>query len=377
MPEITVLPVTRPAERSAFVEFPYRLYRGHPVWVPPLRLEQRHVIDTARHPFYRHAAVQLFLARRRSDVVGRIAAILDEHRGPGETERTGTFGFFESRPDQAIATALLDAARDWLRARGVHRMRGPLSPSINYLVGALVEGFDDPPSLGLPYNPPYYDALLTGASLAKAQDVVALTTKLGDLRSAKARRLARFGGSIPGARLRPYDPRRREQDIEAVWKLYSKAWTANWGSVPASLEEMRAIVADCERFADVRLVQFCEVHGEPVGLIVALPDLNQALGRANGRLLPFGWWRIWRATKKISRARVILLGVLPEWQGSALGALFLEVAQQPAADPYLDVEASWILESNHAALRGFEILGASVSKRYRIYEGKTGLPACP
>src|SRR5215469_13211770 len=105
MPEIQVLPATHSAERAAFVNFPYELYRDDPHWVPPLRLEQRHMIDTAHHPFYRHADIELFLARRNGETVGRIAAILDEHRSPGETLHTGSFGFFESRPEPAIATA--------------------------------------------------------------------------------------------------------------------------------------------------------------------------------------------------------------------------------------------------------------------------------
>jgi hypothetical protein len=369
MPELlTVTPARTRSHRREFLELPYLLHRDNPRWVAPLRSEQKKMLDEQRHPFYRHAEIETFLARRGPRAVGRIAAILDGNAREENGGRIGAFGFFDCLPDPEAAAALIDGARHWLRSRGARTMRGPTDPSFNYNCGILIDGFEDPPAIGLAYNPPYYDPLLTAAGLRPVKDLLAIHLRRDDLLSARARRFARFGLSTPGLRLRTYDPRRREREIECVWDLYSRGWASNWGFVPASLEEMRLLVTEFERNADPRLVQFCEVGGRVVGVVVVLPDWNQALRHARGSLLPLGWWRVFRASKRISRARICILGMLPEWQGTALAAAFLSLADSPAAEPYQEVEASWILEDNHAALRGMLLLGGRVAKRYRIYD---------
>ena len=367
MPELEVVQASRGCLRRAFLEFPYRMYAQDAVWVAPLRGEQKKILDERRHPFYRHADLQLFIARRGSSVVGRIAAIVDHNALPEGGQRIGSFGFFESADDQTAASGLVEAAREWLRGRGMHLMRGPVYPSINYGAGVLVEGFGDPPAIGTFYNPPYYDRLLSGAGLYKSADLLTFSLKPEHLRNAKAL-AGRFGLTTPGARLRPYDRRQRERDVRHIWEMHSKGFRTSYGFVPISIEEARAMALDIERFGDERFVQFCEVDGQPVGVVIAFPDWNRALREARGRLFPMGWWKILRARRHIHRIRVFMLGMAPESQGTGLAAAFLALVDQPGTEQYTEIEASWIAESHPTMMRAIGLLGARVSKRYRVYE---------
>jgi hypothetical protein len=370
MPEVEVVQANRGRLRRAFLEFPYRLYAQDGVWVAPLRGDQKKILDERRHPFYRHAELQLFIARRGSSVLGRIAAIVDHNALPEACQRTGSFGFFESVDDQEAASGLIDAAKEWLRGRGMHLMRGPVYPSFNYGAGVLVEGFGDPPAIGTFYNPPYYDRLLAGAGMRKSRDLLTFSLKPEQLRNAKAR-AGRFGLTAPGARLRPFDVRQREREVKCIWELHSKGFATNYEFVPLSIDEVRAMALDIEHFGDERFVQFCEVDGRTVGVVIAFPDWNQALRLARGRLFPLGWWRIMRARRHINRIRIFMLGMAPESQGTGMAAAFLALVDQPDTEQYTDIEASWIEESHPTMMRAIALLGARVSKRYRVYE--TGL----
>jgi GNAT superfamily N-acetyltransferase len=368
MPEIEVVAAEAGRLHRKFFQFPYQFYGSYPCWVPPLRTEEQTMLGP-RHPFFQHAERGLFVALRDGRTVGRIAAILDRNAPSEQGRCVGSFGYFESIDDIVVARGLFDAARAWLADRGAHLMRGPVHPSINYSAGLLVEGFDDPPCIGMLYNPPYYGSLIENAGLGKAKDLLALRITLDQLRSPMAERFARFALRYPGLRLRSCDTARPERDGQILWEVYSKAWSANWGYAPASPEEFQLIGKQLLEFADPRLVQFCEIDGRAVGLVCALPDLNQALQRCWGRLLPFGWWHIVRIKKTATRARVMILGVAPAWQGTGVAAAFLALAKLPGTDHYKDIEASWVLEDNLAAMRGLQLLGARVYKRYRLYEG--------
>jgi hypothetical protein len=367
MPELEVVKASRVRLRRDFLEFPYRMYAQDTVWVAPLRSDQKKILDERRHPFYRHAELQLFIARRGSSVVGRIAAMVDHNALPEAGRRIGSFGFFECMDDQEAASGLIEAAREWLRGRGMHLIRGPVNPSFNYGAGVLVDGFGDPPAIGTFYNPPYYDRLLDGAGLRKSKDLLTFSLKPEQLRNAKAL-AGRFGVATSGARLRPFDVRQREREVRCIWELHSKGFPTNYEFVPLSIDEVRAMAVDIERFGDKRFVQFCEVEGRTVGVVIAFPDWNQALREARGRLFPLGWWRILRARRRINRIRIFMLGMAPESQGTGLAAAFLALVDQPGTEQYTDIEASWIVESHPTMMRAIDLLGARISKRYRVYE---------
>jgi hypothetical protein len=301
---IEVRPVRTRAERRRFVRFPWRIYGDDPCWVPPLEVERMAFLDRRRNAFFRHSEAELFLAWRDGEPVGRIAAIENRRHLETYADSTGFFGFFEAIDDLAVARALIGAAAEWCRARGLRRLRGPMSFTINDECGLLVDGFELPPMLLMSYNPRYYAGLLESCGLRKSQDLYAYRM---DVPSAVPPRLAAATVALArrGIVVRKLDFDRFDEEVARVHRIHSQAWAENWGAVPLTVEEMRALARELEPLADRDLVFLAEDGAEPIGVCVTVPDINQALKLARGRLLPLGLIRILRARRKIDVARVL------------------------------------------------------------------------
>ena len=160
-------------DRDAFVKFPWRIYAGDKIWSPPLLLEAKAFIDPAKHPFCKHGTAAQFLAFDQGQLVGRIQASDDPNYNQQHGTNVGCFGMFECIDDQLVASALLDAAADWIRRRGCTEIMGPIDYSTNYPSGLLIDGFDTPQRVMMNHNPPYYVRLLEGWRLTKVKDLYA------------------------------------------------------------------------------------------------------------------------------------------------------------------------------------------------------------
>jgi GNAT superfamily N-acetyltransferase len=343
------------------------LYKGEPNWVPPLRIAQKELFDP-RHPFYRFGTVKRFLARRGARTVGRIAAILDPNYGQFSSENAGFFGFLEVEEDQEVATALLDTARNWLNGRGAKVIRGPVNPSTNYECGILVEGFEHRPAVMMTWTAPCYPRLIETAGWRKATDVLAYDIPLAKVRAGRLETLT-SRAERAGMKIRPIRMKEFDQEAELIWSLYNSAWSANWGFVPMTKEEFYHTAKEMKQILRPELVLFGEVAGRAVGFTVALPDINEALWHAGGRLLPFGLLKILWYQRRISRLRVVLLGVLEEFRARAVAAgLYAGLIRECGRLGYQGAECSWVLEDNVLMRRSIEALGGTVAKRYRIYE---------
>lgn len=367
-PPIELLPVRTRAERRRFVRFPWRIYRADPLWVPPLEVERMAFFDRRENPFFRHSDAELFLARRGGEWVGRIAAIENRRHLATYGDATGFFGCFEAIDDVAVARALLERALAWVRERGLRRLRGPMSFTINDECGLLVEGFDRPPVLLMAYNPPYYERLLEACGCVRVQDLYAYRM---DVPAEVPARVANVAAAVAarGIAIRPLDFRRFEAEVERVHRIHSRAWAENWGAVPLTVEEMRALARELKPLADRDLVFLAEDGGDPVGVAVTVPDIHQALARARGRLLPVGWLRLLLARRRIDAVRVLILGVLPGKRLRGVdAALYAHTMAAAARKGYRWGELSWVLESNGAMNRAAERLGAVRYKTYRIYD---------
>ncbi len=372
-----MLPIRTPDSRSPvrsrrdlrrFIRFPWRIYAGNPNWVAPLLVERRAFLDRRKNPFFRHSDAELFLAERDGEVVGRIAAI--ENRRHLETYRDGTgfFGFFECVAEPAVARALVARAAEWVRGRGLVRLRGPMSFTINDECGLLVDAFDRPPVLLMSYNPPYYAELLEGAGLVKCQDLFAYRM---DVPERVPERLAAAAAAVAGRGIavRKLDFGRFDEEVERVHRIHSRAWADNWGAVPLTVDEMRALAAELKPLADRDLVFLAEEAGEPVGVSVTVPDIHQALRLAHGRLLPFGLLKILWAKRRIDAVRVLIMGVLPGHRFRGVdAAMYARTMAEARRKGYRWGEMSWVLESNPAMVRVAERLGAERYKTYRIYD---------
>jgi GNAT superfamily N-acetyltransferase len=370
MGELTVRRVRSRKDLTRFIKFPWKVYRGNGYWVPPLISERKRILDRSKNPFYRHAEIELFLAEKGGQLAGRIAAIVNHLHNSFHNENIGFFGFFESMNDQAVATALFDTAREWLRSKGVALMRGPANPSSNDDWGLLVDGFHESPAIMMPYNPPYYSQLFETYGLKKVMDLFAYVLRTERMKVGRAVRLAALVRQRTSARIRTLNMKNLTGEVDLVKEVYNNAWSSNWGFVPLTDEEIDYLAADLKQIVDPDLALFAEVNGRVVGFALALPDFNQVLRRIpSGRLFPFGLLKILLYRSKIDSVRLLITGVIKEYQRRGIDAvLYTEILERGARKRIYRGEASWILETNKMMNSGLEAMNAERTKTYRMYE---------
>ena len=345
------------------------MYDGNPYWVPPLLMDRRKLIDTRKNPFYNHAEMELFLAERDGEVVGRIGAIVNHNHNKEHNENIGFFGFFESIDDQSVANALFDRAKEWLKRKGVSAIRGPASPSVNDEYGLLVEGFDKPPAVLMAYNPSYYPRLIENYGFSKAKDLYAYYLHEKMVFSEKFTRVSELVRKREGLVFRTLNMSDFDNEVMRIREMYNRGWSRNWGEVPMTEEEFKAVAKDLKPIVEPELVIIAESKGKPVGFALSLPDLNIVLkNNRNGRLIP-GLIRLFLFKKRIDFIRIIILGVIPEYLNSGVGGvLFYETGRRAVAKGYPHGEASWVVEDNVMMVRGAQMMNGERYKTYRIYE---------
>lgn len=368
---LCILPVKSSADFSAFIELPWRILGGFPLWVPPLKSQDRDLLSPGRHPFWQTARRELFLALREGRPVGRIAAIVDEKYNAYAAQKCGAFGFFDCEDDTEAAHALLAAARDWLAHEGMNFMRGPLNPSTNYTCGLLVDGFERPPAIMMPWNPPWYACLLESWHLRKEADLFAYLLERDQIAipgwlNAEMTRLKaekRFT-------MRPSSKRTMASDIRAMLDIYRQSWAGNWGFSPLSEAEAEHLVKELAPILDPDFFLLFFHQGEPAAGMVALPDMNPLLKRLKGKLGPSAIWHWWRTRAEIRKGyRIMLFGIKPEYRLLGLPLLLLDAMLETARlrPDFQWVEGSWVLEDNVAIDDLIEDFSGRLVKRYRIY----------
>ena len=366
---LVVEPERTKRDRKDFLSFPYRLYRDHPVWVPPVRMADGLLMDRKKNPFFAHAEAQHFLARRGGRVVGRIAAIENRLHNEFHGDKLGFFGWFDVEPDPEAATALVEAARAWVAGRGLVAMRGPVCYSTNDVCGVLVDGFEHRPMLMMPRNRPDYDALLAGAGLAPAKDLLAYEILSANPPPDRFVRICDRALERGGFVLRDLDLKRKAEEFRTVKRIYNGAWEKNWGFVPLTDAEFEHAAKDLAMLVDPRVFIMVEKDGEPVGFAGLIPDVNEALVGLDGRLFPFGLFRLLSRKKRVKNVRVMLLGLLPKARGKGVdAAIFVRSILRARECGYRSGEAGWILEDNHRMRADIEACGGRIVKRYRLYE---------
>jgi hypothetical protein len=374
--EITVREVRSSKEQKQFLELPYQLYKGHPHWVPQLRMAQKDILNTKKHPFYKTSDVEKFLAFRGDKVVGRIMAIFNRAHNDFHRERAGFFGFFEIENDFEVAKKLFDVACDWLKEKGAECVRGPVNPSTNYECGLLVEGFDQDPAVMMTYNFAYYAELCEHYGLHKAIDLYAYEIGVSSFNmSEKLKRVADRVKSRYHIQLRTINLKDFKNEVQTVREIYNDAWSNNWGFVPINEDEFAHLANDLKQIVDPSVVFIAEHQEEgsaakrPIGFFLAVPDINRALKKTNGNLFPTGLLKLLWHSRKIGYMRIITMGVIKEFQPLGIASVFYdEIYRRAVSGKLKDGEMSWVLENNTMMNRSAELIGGKVSKVYRIYE---------
>lgn len=373
---VEVRAVATGRDHRRFVEFPYTLYRGHPHWVPQLRIAQKDILNTKKHPFYKTSDVEMFLAYSGKRVVGRVMAIVNHAHNDFHDERAGFFGFFEVENNDLAAALLIGAASDWVKSRGASLLRGPVNPSTNYECGLLVEGFDLDPAVMMPYNPAYYIDLLERCELKKAVDLYAYSVSVDSYSVAgKLKRVSDRLKKKAGITVRTVNLKDFKNEVEIVRRVYNNAWSKNWGFVPVTDEEFEHLGKDLKQIVDPRIVFIAERKAEgaekpePIGFFLAVPDINRALKKTDGRLFPLGLLKLLWYSRKIDTIRIITMGIIKEYQNLGAAAVFYdEIYRAAPASGFPKGEMSWVLENNDLMVRAAELLGGKRTKTYRIFE---------
>jgi GNAT superfamily N-acetyltransferase len=269
-----------------------------------------------------------------------------------------------------VANKLFDAAKEWLRSKGCNIMRGPANPSSNDEMGMLLEGFDDEPRILMTYNPKYYLDLCDNYGLKKTKDLHAWKLDSDKvLSSDKLRRVQEIAKQRSGLKISQLDMKQFDKELEKVKYVYNKAWAPNWGFVPMTNEELDAMAKDLKPLVEPKLVLFGEIDNKLVGFALVMLDYNQVFKSMNGKLLPFGWLKLFTQKKKITWSRIITLGIIPEYQKRGLDSVFYWEIVNRARDLGIMLgEASWILEDNDMMNRGAVTMKGELYKKYRMYD---------
>jgi len=371
---MSVVKVNRVASKKdfqRFIRFPQEVYRGDPNWVPPLIMDVKDKLDIKKNPFFEHAERELFLACRDGAVSGRVVAVIDHHHNSFHEEKVVFFGMYESLNDLNTAKALLETVAAWGKAKGMDTLRGTVNLSMNEECAFLLEGFDSPPAVMMPYNPRYYNDLMDACGLVKARDLYAFLLARDHESAAKVQGIVDKIKESTTVTSRPINLKKWEEEAEKIIFVYNNAWVKNWGFVPWTENEMKDIIKKLKQVADPDLVIIAEDKGQPVGFSFALPNLNELLIKINGRLLPFGIFRMLLGRKKIKGIRMLVFGVLKEYQHTGLAYLLAEeMKRRGFGKGYQWAELSWTLETNEAVNKFATSIGGNIHKKYRIYETK-------
>lgn len=359
-------------ERHRFIRFQWEIYRDDPKWVPPLLMERHELLDPARNPFFRHADVTLFLAARGGRPVGRIAVAEDRNYNAFHGTRVASFGFFECVDDAGVAASLFAAARNWARWRGLTSLLGPMNLSTNYECGLLVEGFEAPYVM-TPYNPPRYADLFAACGLQKAKDLFSFERSAS---VAPPERFVRVADKIrqhAGISIRSLDMRDFPAEVARLKAVYNSAWEKNWGFVPMTDAEFDKLARDLRPVIRPELCLLAEDQGDPIAFALSVPDVNQALRHLDGRLtrfgLPVGLAKLLWYQRRITRVRLLALGIKEGWRRRGLdAALIVEAIRRTDQCGYQGGEVGWSLEDNDLINRAIEGCGARRSRVYRLYQ---------
>ncbi|MEO7654541.1 MAG: N-acetyltransferase [Sphingomicrobium sp.] len=375
MSQLRIDPVTTKAERKAFVDFAWRVYRDDPAWVPPLKSEVMGLLSPGQNPWFEHARARLWVAKCDGEIVGRISAQIDdlvqEHMGAG----TGQWGMFEAL-DAETASLLIATAEEWLRGEGMTRALGPISLSMWDEPGLEIAGFDEPPTAMMGHHRPEYAGWFEAAGYSKAKDLLTYEVNIAHWQDARIDRLIAMGERNGRIRIRTVDKAKFDAEAAIILGLLNDAWSDNWGYVPLTASEIAYAAKKLKPIIYEDLVRIAEYDGEPVAFMITLPDINELIRDLDGRLFPFGWAKLlWRLRRpRVSRARVPLMGVAKKLHGTRLASqlafMLIEYTRRDCVAHYgIEIgEFGWILEDNKGMLSIAELPGARVNHRYRIYE---------
>lgn len=365
--------VTTKKQLKEFIDFPHELYASDPNYVPELYVGQKELLWKGdKHPFYEHSSTKMFLARRNGKTVGRIAAVINTNHIAYVDKQEGFFGFFDCENNQETASALLENAIAWLKENELSNVIGPVNLSTNNTCGLLVEGFDTPPSVMMPYNTAYYKELLEGFQMTKKTDLLAYDVRRGNTDSKALLLMDRLIARLEtkGIKIRSINIKDFKNEVTKIRDVYNKAWDKNLGFVPMTEKEFEFTAKELKMILDPKFCIVAEKDGEIVGFALGVPNINEIqIDIKKGRLFPTGILKLLLNRGKISSLRVLMLGVLDDYRKLGIEAcLYGKIIRNSEGTKIKGAECSWMLEDNYMMNHAIEQIDGKLTKRYRIFE---------
>ena len=354
-----------------FMDFPFRLYAGHPLWVPPIRIDVATRMNSNKHPFYEHSDAEFFVAKISDEVVGRIAMLENKPYNRYHDKKQAQFYYFECQGDLEIARALFERATTWAHQRGLNQLVGPkgFGPLDGY--GILVEGFEHRPAMTMMnYNPPYYPKFMDELGFRKEVDFVSCYLGVDTFGLPKrVHRIAERAAKRSGLAVKRFHSKRELRAwAPRIGKTYNDTFINNWEYYPLSDNEIDYVLNEILAVADPRLIKII-VHGElVVGFLFGFADVSAAIQRSKGRLLPFGIFDILIDMKRTKWIALNGAGVLPEYHGRGGNALlYSEIEKTIREFGFQHADLTQVAESAVQMRSDLENVGGIPYKNHRVY----------
>ncbi len=361
-----------------FLDVVETIYGGDPAYVRPLDTEVAGKLDAGNNPFFQHAEAAAWVAYQDDRPVGRITAQIDHEHLRLHRDDAGFFGYLDTIEDAAVAAALLDEAAAWLKARGMKRMHGPYSLSINEEVGCLVDGFHHPPMIMMPHHRPYQAGLVERAGFDKLKDFYAWKYDVGEV-PVRAQRAHDDIEALPEVTVRTIDARNVARELDVIIDIFNDAWSDNWGFVPATKAELEKAAKDLELVLMPELTRLVSIGGEPAAVAVGLPNINELIRDFHGKLGPLQIAKLlYRLKVRGPRSgRLYILGIKKKWRsirkyGGLSAYLYVEMNRAAHVLGLRDGELSWTVEDNAPINIGIKLMGGRVYKTYRVFQRALG-----
>jgi GNAT superfamily N-acetyltransferase len=365
--ELTVVAVKDRATRKDFLRLPFRIYDADPLWVPPIASEVARILDTVRNPYFAQGQCGMFVCYRNGKPVARTAVTINRRHWAKFSTKAAFFRFFEATNDREAAAELFQAAARYAREGGAELLEGPFNPHHYSELGIQMSGFDQPPTFFQTYNPPYYLELLDSCGFRLAKQVHTrknprVRDYLGTMRRASVR-----CQSEDGFRTRAFDMKNFWRDLENVRVICNDAFSANWHFLPLTQDEYRFSARYLKLVTLPDLFRIVEYHGEPVGVLECVPDINPFLRPMRGKKGPVNGLRFLMDRKKARTLVVYAVGIRKAFQGTRVFVALFNALQEIA--PRYDVlETSWMSEDNPVAIRAAQYFGMEKDKEFGIFE---------
>ncbi len=367
-----IIEVTDKKSRLAFLDMVETVYRGDTNFVRTLDQEIELVFNPSTNSFFTHGeATRWILEDENGKVIGRVAAFINKRKAFSFQQPTGGMGFFEVVNNKEAAFLLFDTCREWLTARKMQAMDGPINfgeNDVNW--GLLVEGFM-PPGIGMNYNPPYYKEFFESYGFKFYFEQISNHLDLTKKFPERFWKIADWAMKKPGLSFRHFEPSMRSKFIRDLKEVYDDAWKFHENYTPMDEATLIKGLEKAKSFLDPELIWFAYYEDEPVAFLVQFPDVNQIIKHLHGKLhffnkLKFLWLKY---RKTITRTRIVIMGVKPKYQRFGVeSGIFYHLNEKMKKKPHItELELGWVGDFNPKMRALHESVGAVFAKRHVTY----------